>query len=432
MLTAVERDDLAAWLEWQARLHPRPMELGLERVRVVAERCGLLPLAMPAVVVAGTNGKGSTVAFIEAMLRARGDRVGCYTSPHLCAYNERVRVDGEPASDRALCEAFAAVEAARGDISLSFFEFGTLAALHCFRRSAPDVVLLEVGLGGRLDAVNIVDAAVAVVTCIDIDHTEWLGHDRETIGVEKAGIMRPRTPVVCSDPAPPASIAACAARAGARLYQLGRDFSLEREVEHGANGAWRFESSAGRVADLPAPALFGRAQLYNAAGALMAARLLGGADGFAAAARAGLRAARCPGRCHVEHGGRLIIDVAHNPHGAAALADSLQLLPCAGKTRAVFGVMRDKDCDGIFAAIGGGIDDWHLAAAASKRARPADELVQLAAAQALPGTARAHRSVAAACRAAAAAMGPEDRLVVFGSTQVAGEALAADIIKRLR
>lgn len=375
-----------------------------------------------AIAVVGTNGKGSTVAMLEACLRAAGYRTGSYTSPHLVVYNERVHLGGVNAPDEALCEAFARIEAARGEVPLTYFEFGTLAAFDLFQRAGVEVAVLEVGLGGRLDAVNGIDADCAVVTSIGIDHTQWLGPTRETIGREKAGVFRRGRPAICADPDPPASIAAAAAAVGATLYQRDRDFFVTR-----TGPGWTLRSPHGLRAGLPYPALRGEYQVDNAAGALMALETL--ADRLPVSqnhVREGLLSAVVPGRFQVLPGRPLrVLDVAHNPDAVRALATTLRRQAVAGRTLAVFGMLRDKDIVGAARCMKDLVDRWYVTSlAASERGATAEE-IERALAQA--GVARPVAKFADARAAYAAARkdaAPADRLVVFGSFYMVGDILA--------
>ena len=394
----------------------------LDRVRAVADRMALQP-RVPVFVVGGTNGKGSTCALLEAVLGEAGYRTGCYTSPHLLAYNERVRVARRPIDDASLCESFAAVEAARHGVALTYFEFGTLAAVYAFGRAGVDVMILEVGLGGRLDAVNVFDADCAVITSIGIDHVEYLGNTRESIGFEKAGIMRAGRPVVVGDADPPDSLLSHARAVGARLWRAGEHFravAAERE--------WRFEGPAGRRAGLPHPALRGPCQLDNAATALAALDALRERLPVpAAAVRAGLAGVFLPGRFQVLPGRPpVILDVAHNPHGAAQLARALADLDVAGRTRAVFAMLADKDAAGVAAAVKDQVDHWYLAPLEGPRGAGTAWLRQALEAARVFDPVEAFDSVPAALAAARGAAGPDDRLVVFGSFHTVGLALAAD------
>lgn len=410
------------WLRWQETLHPKAIELGLERVRTVWRR--LRPNAPPFVVitVGGTNGKGSCVAFLDTILRAAGYRVGAYVSPHLLRYNERIRVDGIEVDDEALCQMFARVDAARGDVSLTYFEFGTLAALEWFWEAEVKVAVLEVGLGGRLDAVNAVDADAALVTSIALDHTDWLGPDRDSIGHEKAGIYRPGRPAVCADPAPPPRLLEHARAIGARLLRVGSDYGFSR-----AGVTWRWWSDEARLDALPSPALAGEHQLRNAAAALMT--LISLRDRLpvdAAAIRAGLARARLPGRFQVVSGPvEWILDVAHNPAAAATLADQLRGRACAGRTRAILGLLADKDADGVIQALASVVDEWHpVTLAAGTRGRSgADLAARLRSAD--PQTVIPHDDIAEACHIARDRADVGDRIVVLGSFHLVAPVLAA-------
>lgn len=418
---------LAEWLDYIERQHPQSIALGLERVREVAAR---LPLARPAravVSIAGTNGKGSTVAFVEAIARAAGWRVGAYTSPHLLAYNERVRIDGCEATDAELVEAFEAVEAARGETSLTYFEYGTLAALWLFQRADLDLAILEVGLGGRLDAVNLVDADVAAITTVDLDHQDWLGDDREAIGLEKAGIARAGKPLVLGEDDPPASVLRHAYAIGAPAIRAGCDFFFE-PVDDG-RWCWR---EVGYAIELPMPRLAAPAQLRNAATAIAALRALGTPASAAgiddAAIMRGVASAHVAGRLQrferdfVE----IVVDVGHNPQAARELATWLASQPAAaGRTFAVFAALGDKDVAGVAAALAPRIDAWHLAGLdAGARGQSAEALAMRL--QGSPaGEGRRHADVAIALTAARAQAVPGDRILVLGSFHTAAAALVA-------
>jgi dihydrofolate synthase/folylpolyglutamate synthase len=421
-VSAPRFNTLDEWLSWQESLHPLTIELGLDRVTTVAERLGVRRPACPVITVAGTNGKGSTVALLEAMLLAAGYRTGCYTSPHLLRYNERVRLAGEVAADEALCESFARIDAARGDISLSYFEFGTLAALDIFARNAVDVIVLEVGLGGRLDAVNLVDCDVAVVTSIGTDHQDWLGQGREAVGREKAGIFRAGRPAVCADPQPPESIAAVAEAQGARLLQVGRDFTISAEAD-----AWHCVETGGPAVQLPYPALEGAAQLYNAAAAVIALRML--AERLPvpeAAIRQGLQAVRLAGRFQKIHDApQAWVDVAHNPESAAQLARLLaERQTGAGETHAVFAALGDKDIEGIVTALTGRVAHWHLATLDTPRALAVDELARRVGGALPAADLHPYATVSDAWAGALRAAAPQDCIIVFGSFLTVAEALA--------
>jgi len=417
-------DTLDQWLAWQETLHPKAIDLGLERVAGVAGRLGLLQPAHAVITVAGTNGKGSTVALLESIYRAGGYQVCTYTSPHLLRYNERIRIHGALASDEALCRAFDAVDTARGEVSLSYFEFGTLAALWLFREAAPDIAILEVGLGGRLDAVNIIDPDVAVVTSIGIDHEAWLGSDREVIGAEKAGIFRAARPAVCGDPRPPASIQSRALDLGAKLYMAGRDFSWQAAV---SGRGWQWQGPGAVVlTDLPLPALAGPIQLNNAATALTALSLLQARLPVPRKAlERGLEQVRLPGRFQrLRDTPLVILDVAHNPQGAQVLAESLARQPVPGRTLAVLAMMADKDVTAVIAALAPHVQGWFAAGLPDvPRAMGVDALCErLNASVGEAGVAR-HETVVSAYREACAVAGPGDRVLVLGSFYTVAQVL---------
>lgn len=438
---------LADWLAFIEAQHPRAIDMGLERVREVAARMGLGRPARHVISVAGTNGKGSTVAFLEGIARAGGWRVGAYTSPHLLRYNERVRIDGAEAGDAALVEAFEAVEAARGHTLLTYFEFGTLAALWLFQRSELDLAILEVGLGGRLDATNLVDPDVAVITTVDLDHQDWLGGDREVIGAEKAGIARAWKPLVLGEDDPPASVLRHAYAIGASAVRIGCDFFFEapsRRSElartQGSSAAdgvrassdlrkedtWRWRE-IGFEAELPLPALAAPVQLRNAAVAIAALRALD-APFDAEVLAAGVAAARIAARLQAFEidGVAFLVDVGHNPQAARTLAEALAAKPAAGRTFAVYAALSDKEPAGVVEALAPQVDAWLLAGseAAGPRGQSADAL-----AARLTGTAAAlasrHADVAAALAAVRGQAQAGDRVLVFGSFHAAGEALQA-------
>ena len=410
---------LAEWLAHTERLHALTIDMGLARVSRVRDAMGMQP-GFPLILVAGTNGKGSTCAILAACLEAAGYRIGVYTSPHLVRYNERVRVGGECASDQALCDAFALVEAARGDVPLTPFEFGTLAAMQVFIDAGVDAAVLEVGLGGRLDAVNIFEPACAVVTSIALDHEAWLGHTREAIGFEKAGVFRPNRPAVCADPDPPESIARVAAEKGARLLQIGRDFSVGR-----AGDRWTFEMGGRRWEDLPPLKLLGEFQYRNAASALAALVSIEALLPVTPEAlRQGLRSATVAGRFQQAALYPLVIlDVAHNPHAAAELARNLRAQPCGGKTWAVFGMLHDKDISGVIALLDPLIDVWCVAGITEKRGASLEDLRGFLAG--VGGAVLGYDSLQEAFRSARAAAHPEDRIVVFGSFVTVGAVMEA-------
>jgi dihydrofolate synthase/folylpolyglutamate synthase len=416
---------LADWLAHCERLHPAAMDLSLERTLEVRRRLGI-GFDAPLIVVAGTNGKGSTCAMLEAIALRGGYRVGLYQKPELVHFEERCRIDAAPVSAESLVPHFEAVEAARGDITLTKFEFTTLAIARDLASAGLDLVILEVGLGGRFDAVNAFDADCAVITSIDVDHAEYLGPDRESIGREKAGIMRAGRPVICSDPKPPSSIAESAERVGAELWQLGRDFSFSGDRQQ-----WSWSGRARRHRGLGYPALRGANQLLNAAGALAAFEALHDRLPVGAQAiREGLAMVELAGRFQVLPGQpTIVLDVAHNPHAVAALAYNLDQMGFHPRTHAVFGVMRDKDIAGIVAAIANRIDAWHLTDLPSPRAARADEVAQLLA-EVAPSATACHASPEAAMRAALESAEGADRIVVFGSFLTVGGVLKSGLPRR--
>ena len=412
---------LADWLAYLETLHPRAIALGLERVRTVYDRLGIVPRC-PVITVAGTNGKGSTCAYLERILAACRYRVGLYTSPHLLRYNERVRIGGREASDDDLCSAFAAIEAVRQGTPLTYFEFGTLAALWLFAGSEPDALVLEVGLGGRLDAVNIVDADVAVITSIALDHLDYLGSTREDIGREKAGILRPGRPAVCADPDPPASLIERARAIGAPLLRLGADFGCRAE-----GSQWRYTAPGGARHALPPPALRGTHQLANAAGALAALHVLRERLPVTmGAVREALVGTDLPGRSQVLAGRPVtVLDVAHNPQAVRALADNLGAMGLHAQSFAVFGIMSDKDIDGVIGALRERVEHWFVATLPPPRGATAARLRErLEAAGVAPQAILAFDDPRAAYRAARERATEADRIIVFGSFLTVAAALA--------
>ena len=401
------------WLAWQETLHGSEIELGLERVARVAERLGVLRPAPRVISVAGTNGKGSSVAFLAAASRQHGLKVGTYTSPHLLRYNERIGIGGEPISDAALCRAFGAVEAARQGLALTYFEYGTLAALWAMQAAAVDVAVLEVGLGGRLDAVNVVDADAALVTSIALDHQEWLGDTREAIGREKAGIFRAGRAAVCADPAAPPSVREQAARVGAVYRQRGVDFGVTVRAQD-----WCYEGTARTLAGLPLPAL--SSQIDNAAGCLALLEALGELDRLdhAMAVRA-LAAMQLPGRQQVIGTDPLrLVDVSHNPAAGLALAERLRSE--RGAVHAVVGMLVDKDHAAYLDALNPVVTYWYPCSTVGSRGLAGEALADL-----LPGrsVAGVFSSPGSAWTAALARAEPSDAIVACGSFLTAAEIL---------
>ncbi|MDR0736317.1 MAG: bifunctional tetrahydrofolate synthase/dihydrofolate synthase [Zoogloeaceae bacterium] len=428
--------DLAAWLNHLESLHPRGqagIELGLERARRVSAVLGQRAFC-PVFTVAGTNGKGSTAAYLESILVRAGFRAGCYSSPHLLRYNERVRVGGVPVEDAALCAAFAEVEAARqaaGDVRLTYFEFGTLAAWQAFAAAGCEALALEVGLGGRLDAVNLYDADVAIVTTVDIDHQEWLGTDRESIGLEKAGIFRAGRPALCGDAQPPRSLARHAAQLAAPLSVMGRDFGFASgEAPRLSWQYWRrLEDGRLRRRNLAYPGLRGKTQLHDASLAIAALESLSGRLPVSMQAiREGLMRTTLPGRFQVLPGRpAVVLDVAHNPQAMRALAANLAEMGFFAHTHAVLGMLADKDVAGSVAALRGKVTHWFLADLPGLRGLTAAALAG-AVRQADPGASfSCHASVQAALAAAQdrtqGEAGENDRIAVFGSFLTVAAAL---------
>jgi dihydrofolate synthase/folylpolyglutamate synthase len=412
---------LDEWLAHCERLHPKTIALGLDRVRAVAQRMGLA-FSCPVFTVAGTNGKGSTCAMLEAILSQAGYRTGVYTSPHLVRFEERCRIRGEVVQAGQLVPHFERVELARGDTQLTYFEFTTLAIMGLMAASELDVAILEVGLGGRLDAVNIIDTDCAVITSIDIDHVEFLGPDRESIGREKAGIMRAARPAVVSDPVPPQSIVDHAHAIGADLWLLGRDFNFQGDKQQ-----WAWAGRGRRYAGLGYPALRGANQLINASGVLAALESLRARLPVTAqAVRNGLAMVELPGRFQIVPGQpALVFDVAHNPHSVAALAANLDAMGFYPATHAVFGAMADKDLAPMLKKVSPIIDRWYFTDLPTPRADTAANL--LAKWQAIETRrdvqASTHATPMEAFRAAMAAAAPQDRVVVFGSFYTVGGVL---------
>jgi dihydrofolate synthase / folylpolyglutamate synthase len=420
---------LSDWLAKLETMHPKAIDLGLDRVRQVKERLGIA-FDCPVITVGGTNGKGSTCAMLESILLQAGYRVGLYTSPHLIDFNERARIGGMPVSDTELAAGFDAVEEQRGDVSLTYFEFTTLAILRLFEQAKLDAVILEVGLGGRLDAVNIIDADVAIVTSVDIDHTEYLGTTREQIGFEKAGIFRAGKAAICGDPVPPASLIRHAEEIGADLWLFGRDFNYSGDKQQ-----WNFGGRNQRRNSLGYPSLRGANQLLNASAALAALenlrlRLPVGAQEV----RNGLVMVDLPGRFQVLPGRpTVILDVAHNPHAAATLAQNLDNMGFHRYTFAVFGAMQDKDIAGVIAQLKGRVDHWNVTALPLPRAASVQQIKEALIGAGVtdsndPGAESSIRTFASPEEAFANAMsraGENDRIAVFGSFLTVAGVMAA-------
>ncbi len=413
---------LGDWLAYLEQLHPSAIDMGLDRSRQVAQQLGLTRPAPRVITVTGTNGKGSTCAFVAALLQAQGLKVGVYSSPHLLRYNERVQVQGVEASDAELCKAFAAVEAARGDITLTYFEMGTLAAFWLFEQAQLDAVVLEVGLGGRLDAVNLVDADLSLVTSIGIDHADWLGDSRESVAFEKAGIFRQGRPALCGDLDPPAPLLEQADRLGCPLSLRGRDFDLS-ETREGWN--WRGRDKAGQVIELSGLPLLDL-PMENAALALQAYLLLD-MPWQADVIHSALASARITGRLDrrvFQWQGKtlnLLLDVGHNPHAAQFLAQRMVQRPIVGKRLAVFGLLSDKDLDGVVNELVSSVQNWAVAPLPTPRTRPVAQLQS--ALQNLGAEVASYDSVALALEAQCARATADDEILLFGSFYCVAEAL---------
>lgn len=408
------------WLIHLESLHPKTIALGLERVAVIRERLQLDP-AFPVIIVGGTNGKGSVCAMLEAILHAAGYRVACYTSPHLLTYNERVRISRQVVSDAELCSSFERIERARGDIALTYFEFGTLAAMQCFIARRVDVAILEVGLGGRLDAVNVFDADCSVVTSIDIDHTDYLGDTREKIAYEKAGIFRAGKVAIFGDPDMPGAIAAEATKVGAQLWRMGKQFNFKaHEIQ------WDYQGSCTRNS-LPWPALRGTFQLNNASTVLAVLDAMKETlPASMAAVRRGLTEVELPGRFQVLPGKPItILDVAHNPHAAHSLAKNLANMQTFPKTYGIFAMLKDKDIAGVVRELMWQVDVWLLAGISAPRGATANELSAVVQRELVDGEIVTFSTVTDALHHACNEADENDRIVAFGSFYTVAEVMRA-------
>ncbi len=405
-------DNLADWLTWQETLSLNEIELGLDRCQSVAERMGLEQPNYGFVSVSGTNGKGSSVAMLSTIMRQAGYKTGVYTSPHLIDYNERIRIDGENISDELLCEAFERIDQARVGTSLTYFEFGTLAAFYIFEKQNVDVAVFEVGLGGRLDAVNMMDADVALVTSIAIDHVDWLGDTRNAISLEKAGIMRSCHPAVCSDPDVPESLIGFAKENKVDLYLLGSDYQYEF-----SDDAWTWSDNMVIYKDLPRPSLLGDFQLMNAAGVLKVIQCLpGGYKISENDIRKGLQQTKLAGRFQVVPGEvEYVLDVAHNPHAAKTLAIFLKKNPVKGKNHILIGMLKDKDASGVIDEIRTNVDVWHVTGLDGSRGTGSEWLAGLLKDAGVRDTIYSYNSVRDAYETLQKITQPGDRVLVAGS-----------------
>lgn len=410
---------LPEWLLWQEKLHPSPIDLGLDRVRRTLQRLKWQAPSCPVITVGGTNGKGSTVALLRRTLSAAGYRVGTFTSPHLIRYNERITIAESEVSDASLTAAFERIDSARGDDTLTFFEFNTLAALLIFERASLDAMVLEVGLGGRLDAVNVVDADLAIISSIGLDHCEWLGPHIETIGAEKAGIMRAGRPALFGSRQMPNSIETAARQLGADLHRLGEDFDWQASAQR-----WSWRGRHTQHLDLPMPALHGQAQLDNAATTLAALETLQSRLPVSRTAiETGLRTVKLPGRFQVVAcDAQWVLDVAHNPDAAVTLAENLRATPDRPPTIGVCGVLGDKDLRGIVAPLAASFDAWVAVGLQGPRARPLEDFAAQLRELGMNVVA-ASPGVHAACERALELAGKQGRIVVFGSFLTVGPAI---------
>ncbi len=412
-------DTLQEWLEWQERLHFTAIELGLDRCRKVAELMHLLPPAYFVISIAGTNGKGSTAVMLENMLRSAGYRVGIYTSPHLLRYNERIKIDGTEVDDKSLCMAFNRIDQARGNISLTYFEFGTIAAMDLFQNNKIDIAIMEVGMGGRLDAVNMLDANVSVISTIDLDHEQWLGYDRNSIGREKAGIFRPMRPAICADPDPPGTVLEMAGLVGASLLRSGRDFSYEI-----ADDSWSWRSGLTRFNRLPVPGNHPY-QIQNAAGVLMV--LLAIADYFPIQQQTMfecLRNFRMPGRFQLIPAEiPCILDVAHNRQSAAVLAANISSLPKTGRIHMVLGMLKDKNHTAFMQELLPYVDYWYLSTLEGPRGTSSSDLAAILHPLNECAGVRQFDEVTGAIMAAQTAAGTGDLIIVTGSFVTVADAI---------
>ena len=412
---------LADWLIWQERFHPRPIDLGLERVAEVFGLLNIKPKNIPTITVGGTNGKGSCVAFLESIYLAQGYKVGAYTSPHILHYSERIRVNGQPVSDDTICAAFARIDAVRNGTSLSYFEFATLAALEIFSQTQVDIRILEVGLGGRLDAVNIVDPDVAIVTTIAIDHVDWLGHTEEAIGREKAGIFRKAVPAIIGDSQAPASLLQTATAIQAEVLQIGQAFVYKKHDK-----GWDWSRDQLTLTALPDPILKGEHQYRNASAVLMAVMSL--QDRLPVSEKAihqGLQQAKLQGRFQLIPGDNpILLDVGHNPQAAETLVDYLQTYFPMLKIHAVFAMMKDKDIPSVLATMQGSVAQWYLAPLTNPRAAQEELLISYFQQLNIPNVNRGYADFAAAFNDARCKAIPGEMILIFGSFFLVSEYLS--------
>lgn len=417
-------NSLAAWLDWQEGFHPRTIDLGLERASRVFHALNPNAIKLPTIIVGGTNGKGSCIAFLEAIYRAQGYRVGAYTSPHIIHYNERIKIDGKAVSDDTICQAFERIDSVRNDVSLSYFEFGTLAALDIFWRSELDIQLLEVGLGGRLDAVNIIDSDVSLITSVCIDHVDWLGETREAIGYEKAGIFRRGVPAIVGDLDPPQSLLLSAAEKQAPLYRINQEFGLQINQQ-----TWDWVSHDKMQREylaLPVPSLKGEHQYRNAASVLMAVvqmdKLLPVSE---QSIHAGLKTTELMGRFQLVDGDiPVLLDVAHNPQAVQILFDYVEKNFSGRKIYAVFSMMKDKEIKGVIEIIKSVINHWYIAPINNPRAASQSFMQECFSKSILDNVSFDHNNFSEAYSAAEKNAKKGDLILIFGSFFLVSEYLA--------
>jgi dihydrofolate synthase/folylpolyglutamate synthase len=405
-------DSLKGWLDWQESLHPLAIDLGLERVAQVYRALNPGQTKCPTITVAGTNGKGSCIAYLEAIYKTQGYRVGAYTSPHILKYNERIKINGIPVSDELICETFTRIEAVRAEVSLSYFEFGTLAALDIFRREGVDVQLLEVGLGGRLDAVNIVDPDIALISSIGIDHVDWLGKTREAIAREKVGIFRAGTPAIVGDPEPPESILQAAADKNSLLYCLGNEFFYHKQAQ-----SWTWQADGLQIDDLPEPALKGDHQYRNAASVILAVTLMQKVLPVSHdAIKSGLRNVNLPGRFQlIDAEVPVLLDVGHNPQAVKTLKAYLTENFSGKRIHAIFSMMKDKDIAEVLEIMNPVVYDWYFAPLVNPRAASESLMREMFSKRAISKVSFGYTGFAEAYNAAKNQSHKGDLLLVFGS-----------------
>ncbi|MGZ5007486.1 MAG: bifunctional tetrahydrofolate synthase/dihydrofolate synthase [Methylobacter sp.] len=413
-------DSLQGWLQWQESSHPLAIDLGLERAARVFRALNPDYVKPPTVTVAGTNGKGSSVAYLESIYTAQGYRVGAYTSPHILKYNERIKINGKPVPDDIICEAFARIDSVRGDTSLSYFEFGTLAALDIFYRAGVDVQLLEVGLGGRLDAVNIVDPDVALITSISIDHIEWLGGTREAIGREKAGIFRTAIPAITGDPEPPESLVQSASEQHALLYCIGKDFGYTKQAI-----GWDWFFAGRQMLQLPEPGLKGEHQYRNASSVILAvSKMAEVLPVTEASIKQGLENVHLSGRFQLIDGEiPVLLDVGHNPEAVKTLADYVTAVFPGRRIHAVFSMMKDKDIAGVLEIMNCVVYDWFFAPLANPRAASESVMREIFAQSSVTDVSFGFTNFTEAFSAAMNQSQKGDLLLVFGSFFLVSECL---------